>query len=85
LAEESALVSMMIGWAGGMLLLRTYCERSGTGGHSVLSIYILISGDWKPSFLFDMRYVTIHPKRKASMQCISVRRMTDPIYILITI
>lgn len=77
LAPASALVSMMIGCGGGMLLLRTYWERSGTGGHSVFSIYMLRSGlFWNPSFLFVIRYVTMHPRMNASMQCISVRRMT---------
>ena len=80
LAPESALVSIIIGCAGGILLLRTYCDKSGTGGHSVLSIYILISGpDWKPSFLLTIRYVIMHPTRRESMQCISVRRMMGPI------
>ena len=32
------LLSIMIGWGLGILLLRTYLLRSGTGGHSVFSI-----------------------------------------------
>jgi hypothetical protein len=34
----------MTGSCVGTELLRTYCERSATGGHSVFNIYWLISG-----------------------------------------
>ena len=37
-------LSTMMGSGVGIELFNTYCERSGTGGHSVLSIYWLISG-----------------------------------------
>jgi hypothetical protein len=37
-------VSTITGSGVGMEVLRTYCERSGTGGHSVFNIYWLISG-----------------------------------------
>ena len=38
LAFISALVSIIIGCCLGIVLLRTYWDRSGTGGHSVFSI-----------------------------------------------
>jgi hypothetical protein len=34
----------MTGSCFGMLLFRTYCDISGVGGHSVFSMYWLISG-----------------------------------------
>jgi hypothetical protein len=37
-------LSTMIGSGVGTELLSTYCERSGTGGHCVFSIYWLMSG-----------------------------------------
>lgn len=37
-------LSTIIGSGVGIELLRTYCERSGTGGHCVLSMYWLMSG-----------------------------------------
>ena len=39
------LLSMMTGCGFGMLLFSTYLLRSGTGGHSVFSIYCDISGE----------------------------------------
>jgi hypothetical protein len=45
----------MIGSGVGTDDLRTYCERSGTGGHSVLSIYWLISGQTGGGGIDDFR------------------------------
>ena len=39
-----AELSMITGSCFGMDDFRTYCDRSGVGGHSVFSIYWLISG-----------------------------------------
>ena len=38
------LQSRMTGWGLGIELLSTYWDRSGTEGHSVLSMYLLRSG-----------------------------------------
>lgn len=35
---KSSLVSMMIGCCLGIVLFMTYCDRSGTGGHSDFSM-----------------------------------------------
>jgi hypothetical protein len=68
---------------GGILVLRTYLESSGTGGQVTEAPHALQEESWNPSWDFmprSIRYARRNPRKKGTINGFKLERRIHPLY-----